>query len=89
MPGVRICPIVSCSGSALYNLNKYIAKILKAYFKDENNFTKNSTTPSNYIKNIPIVNDKVMLSSDVTSLFTTIPIIDTLNLIKDYVNNDN
>ena len=29
-----------------------------------------------------------MVSFDVTSLYTNIPIIDTLNIIKDYVNND-
>ena len=29
-----------------------------------------------------------MVSFDVTSLYTNIPIIDTLSIIKDYVNND-
>ena len=29
-----------------------------------------------------------MVSFDVTSLYANIPIIDTLNIIKDYVNND-
>ena len=29
-----------------------------------------------------------MVSFDVTSLYTKIPIIDTLNIIKDYVDND-
>ena len=49
-PEVPIRPIVSYSGSPLYNLNKYIANILKTYVKDENNNAKNSTTFSNYIK---------------------------------------
>ena len=63
-------------------LNKYIAKILKAYVQDENNSAKNSTTFSNYIRNVPIEDDEIMVSSDVTSLYTNIPIIDTLNIIK-------
>ena len=29
-----------------------------------------------------------MVSFDVTSLYRNIPVIDTLNIIKDYVNND-
>ena len=87
-PGVPICPTVSYSGSPLYNLNKYIAIILKAYVKDENNNAKNSTTFSNYIRNVLIEDDEIMVSFDVTSLYTNIPIIDTLNIIKDYVNND-
>ena len=53
-PGVPTHPIVSYSGSPLYNLNKYIANILKAYVKDENNNAKNSTTFSNYIRNFPL-----------------------------------
>ena len=73
----------------MYNLNKYIANILKAYVKDQNNKTKNSTTIFNYIRNVPIEDDKKMVSIDVTSLYMSIPITDTLNIIKGYVNNDN
>ena len=81
-PGVLIRPIVSYSCSPLYNLNKYIANILK----DENNNAKNSTTFSNLIRNVPIDDDKIMISFDVTSLYTSIPI--NINIIKGYVNND-
>ena len=48
----------------------------------------NSTTFSNYIRNAPIEGDEIMLSFDVISLYTNVPIIDTLNIIKDYVNDD-
>ena len=72
----------------MYNLNKYIANILKTYVKHENNNAKNSTAFSNYIRNVPIEDDEIMVSFDVTSLYTNIPIIDTLNIIKDYVHND-
>ena len=87
-PGVPIRLIVSYSGSPLYNINKYIANILKAYVKDENKNIKNSTTFFNYISNVPIEDDEIMVSFYVTSFYTNIPIIDTLKLIKDYVNND-
>ena len=87
-PGVPIRPIISDSGSPLNNLNKYIDSILKAYVKDENNNAKNSTAFSNYIRNVPIEDDEVMVPFDITSLYTNIPIIDTLNIIKDYVNHD-
>ena len=86
--GVSIRPIVSYSGSPLYNLNKYIANILKAYAKDKNNNAKSSTTFSNYIRNFPIEDDEMMVSFNVNYLYTNIPIIDALNIIKDYVNND-
>ena len=72
----------------MYNLNKYLANILKTYVKHENNNAKNSTTFSNYIRNVPIEDDEIMVSFDVTSLYTNIPIIDTLNIIKDYFHSD-
>lgn len=53
---------------------------------DENNNAKNSTTFSNYMGNVPIEDDGIMVSSDVTSLYRNIPIIDMLNIINDYVN---
>ena len=87
-PGVPIRPIVSYSGTPLYNLNKYIANILKAYVRDENNNAKNSTTFSHYIRNVPIEDDEIMVSFDVTSLYTNNPIMDALNIIKDCVNSD-
>ena len=58
------------------------------FLKLEKNNAKSSTTFSNYIRNVPIEDDEIMVSFDVTSLYTNIPIIDTLNIIKDYVNND-
>ena len=79
-PGVPIRPIVSYSGSPLYNLNKSIANILKAYVKDENNNAKNSTKFTNYIRNVPIEDGEIMVSFDVTFLYTNIPIIDALNI---------
>ena len=87
-PGIPIRPVVSYSGSPLYNLNKCIANFLKAYVKHENSNAKISTTFSNYIRNVPIEDDEIMVSLDVTSLYTNIPIIDTLNIIKDYVHSD-
>ena len=79
-PRVPICPIVSYSATPLYNLNNYIAYILKPYVKDENNNAKNSTTFFNYIRNVFIEDNEIMVSFDVTSLYT--------NIVLDYINND-
>ena len=51
--------------------------------KHRNNNTKNSNKFSNYIRNFPIEDDEILVSFDVTSLYTNIPRIDTLNIIKD------
>ena len=64
------------------NLNKYIACTLKLMLKDENDTVKKFTMFSNYIENVPVEVDEIMLSSD-----TNISIVDTLNIFKNYVNN--
>ena len=69
--------------SVAYKKSVYIANILEAYDRDENNKAKNPTTFSNYIRNVRIEDDEIMVSFGVTSLYTNIPIIDTLNIIKD------
>ena len=43
---------------------------------------------SNYMKNAPIEDIEIVVSFDVTSLWTNIPIIDTQNINKDYVNSN-
>ena len=72
----------------MYGSYKQWSISIMVHVQDENNNAKNSTTFSNYIRNVPIEDDEIMVSFDVTSLYTNIPIIDTLNIIKDYVNND-
>ena len=84
-PVVCIHPLVSYSGFLLCNLNIYI---LKAYIKDENRNASNFTTFSHYIRNLPIEDDEIMVSCHVTFFYMNIPSIDTSNIIKDYVNND-
>ena len=43
---------------------------------------------SNYVRNFLIECEEAMVSSNGTSLHTNIPIIDTLNIIKNNVNNN-
>ena len=43
---------------------------------------------SNYIINVSIEEGKIMVSFDIPSLYTNIPISDVLNIVKDYLNND-
>ena len=52
-PKVSIGPVVGC-GSPLYSLNKYIANIFKVYVKHGSNNAKNSTTCSDFIRNVAI-----------------------------------
>ena len=42
-----------------------------------------NSTLSNYMRNIPSEEDRIIVSFNVTYLYKNIPIIDTLNIIKD------
>ena len=66
----------------LYNLNKYVTNILKAYVKDENNIGQNSTTFSNFIRNDPSEDDEIMLSFDVTFVYANILLMMMINLLE-------
>ena len=52
------------------------------------------TTTPNVLSHFPttwemhIEDDEIMVSSEVTSSYTNFPVIDALNLIENYVNND-
>ena len=69
--GYPLWPIINAIGSSLYNTSKYLTTILSPI---QNNSVKNSTEFAREIKNIKIDDDEVMVSFDVVSLFTAIPI---------------
>ena len=81
-----ILPTDKGRSTVIFNRENYLEKCMDV--KDENNNAKNSITFSNYIRNIRIEDDEILISFDVTYFYTNIPIIDALNIIKDYVNND-
>jgi len=72
--GDPLRPIVSCIGPALYNTSKLPTNILTA-LQDGNDFSvPNSSKFVDEISNIDIQDDEIMLSFDVVSLFTAIPV---------------
>ena len=50
---------------------------MKAYVKDETNNTKNLTTFTNYIRNVPVEDNKMMISFGVRILCADIAVVDT------------
>ena len=77
--GTPIRPIVSYTGTPLYEMSKFIANILK--LKEQH--IHSSKSFSAFICQQKIETDEVMVSFDVTPLYTTIPIDQILLIIKD------
>ena len=76
-------PIVSYTGTPLYEISKYIANILKPYGKLKEQHTHSSKSFPTFMCLQKIEPDEITVSFDVTSLHTTIPIDQALLIIKD------
>ena len=86
---IPVRPIVSYSGSPLFNLSKYIANILKSYTQLNKQHCKNSKEFSEFIRTHTIEEDEIMVSFDVETLYTNVPIDDdALAIIKELLEND-
>ena len=80
--------IVSYSTSPLYNPSRHISDILKPYATHNGQHCKNSKEFSKFILNKTIEDDEEMVSFDVTSLYTNVPINDSISIIKEHLEND-
>ena len=75
---VPLRPIVSTTGSVTYKLSKYIAAILKELNGSiSDSYISNTGDFLNKVRNVDLHN-KTMVSFDVSSLFTTVPLDDTM-----------
>ena len=80
--GNPLRPIVTCIGSALYNTSKFLTDILSP-LKNRNGYSvANSLQFSKEITDIKIDENEVLVSFDVVSLFTAIPVDKACDYIK-------
>ena len=87
-PNCPLRPIVSFINSPLYNLSKFLADVLKPLV-GSNNFTmKNSFEFVNRIINTTVKPDECLVSFDVISLFSKIPVTTAKDVIHRLLIND-
>ena len=75
-------PIVTCREMALYNTSKHLAKILSPLQNHNGYSVTNSAEFVHKIANTTVDDDEIMVSFDVVSLFTAIPVDKTCEHIR-------
>ena len=85
---VSLKPIVCTIGSATYNLAKELNRILSPLVGRTDSFVNNSFHFVNIISRIHLEDNDLLVSFDVKSLFTRVPINETLIITKDILLSD-
>jgi hypothetical protein len=86
--GIPLRPIVSTIDSPTYAIAKYIARVLHPFTGQSETYVKNSYHFTEIIKTIQLGPENMMISFDVESLFTNVPVDDAMEIIKTFTEED-
>ena len=85
---IPLRPIVSLPGSPTYDLSKYLANIPQPLVKSSPHTVNNANSFLTKIKDLKLEADEIMISFDVVSLFTSIPLDTAKQITNDLLAND-
>ena len=81
-------PIVSSRGSVTYGVAKVLTKVLKPLVDESLHHIQSTNDFVNRAKGVTLLLGECLTSYDDTTLFTSVPIDPTLNIIKDLLEKD-
>jgi hypothetical protein len=87
-PQVPLRPIVASRNSMTYNLAKFIAKVLRPLVGKSERHLKNSQDLVNKLRGVTLSNNQSLISYDVTSLFTNVPVDESVSIIRNKLSED-
>ncbi|XP_042202209.1 uncharacterized protein LOC121852182, partial [Callorhinchus milii] len=83
--GTPLRPIVSTINSPTYKLARFLSDTLLPFTGKTSSAVLNSTQLVSMVKDMVLSPDDILVSFDVVSLFTKVPVPDTLTIIEDLV----
>ena len=86
--GIPLRPIVSSTGTVTYNTSKELANILKPLVGLSSHHVHNTKDFIDHIKEVRLRPEESIISYDVTSLFTSVPIKPVLKIIHQKLTTD-
>ncbi|XP_047985758.1 uncharacterized protein LOC125225986 [Leguminivora glycinivorella] len=82
-PDWPLRPIVSQIDSPTYKLARHMSSILQDFTGETASYIRDSRHFINLLRDIQLCEDELMVSFDVTSLFTNVPVDETIKIISD------
>ena len=86
--GIPLRPIVSCIGAPSYQLSKHIASLISPLVGKTASHVKNSRHFVQVMADLRIEVDEVLVSFDMSSLFTNVPVDEAVQVIRDRLQQD-
>ncbi|XP_022814534.1 uncharacterized protein LOC111348226 [Spodoptera litura] len=80
-PNWPLRPIVSQIDAPTYNLSRHLATILQPFTGKTNTFVKDSRHFVALLEDVRLQDTDIMISFDITSLFTNVPVDETISII--------